>query len=151
MTEYRAFRPSDAEQCRNLVLSHVGDATALDPERSGKLRKWIEASPRCDDFARMFCIVAVRKGKVIGMGGLDGSNVKRMYVLREYRGCGVGRTVHEWLEREARRRGLTRLNLMSYINAVEFYEVLGYTKIGEKNWYLDGVEVQQIVMTKDLT
>ena len=151
MIEYRKFSAADIEQCRDLVLSYVGDATALDPERSAKLRTWIERSPRRDDFAHMFCIVAVCEGKVIGMGALDGNNVKRMYVLPKYRGLGVGRSIHERLEAEAERTGVTRVYLMSYANAVKFYEALGYTKTGEKNWYLDGAEVQQTIMTKDLT
>jgi len=151
MVEYRAFEPADIEQCRNLILSYVSDATGLDTERSAKLRKWIQGSPRRDDFAQMFCIVAVREGKVIGMGALDGNTVKRMYVLRQYRGLGLGRTIHQKLESEAKRRGITRLNLIAYAGGVKFYEALGYTRIGEKNWYLDGEEVQQTVMTKELT
>ena len=50
MIEYRQFIPADSEQCRNLVLSYVGDATGLDPARAAKVGGWTVSDPH-DDLA----------------------------------------------------------------------------------------------------
>ena len=149
MIEYRAFKPADAEKCRNLVLSYIGDATGLDPARAAKLGGWMVSEPR-EDLAEMFCIVAVCGGDVIGMGALDGGSIKRMYVSREYRRRGVGSEICRLLESQARRRGLTSVHLVAYVNAVAFYEALGYKRIRNRDWLLDGATVGQTIMTKDI-
>ena len=150
MIEYRPFEPADAEQCRNLVLSYIGDATGLDPARAAKLGEWTVSDPH-SDLSAMFCILAVSGSEVIGMGALDGVSIKRMYVSREHRGRGVGRSICEGLEAEAKSRGTKRVHLVAYVNAVAFYEALGYAKVRQRNWDLDGAEVGQTVMTKRLT
>jgi ribosomal protein S18 acetylase RimI-like enzyme len=84
------------------------------------------------------------------MGALDGPMIKRMYVSPERRGEGIGATIYGILEGEACRQGLRQLELESSLNAVGFYERLGFTKVREKTWYLEGSPVVNVIMSKEL-
>jgi len=149
MCEYRNYQPEDADGCCRLVLDGIADATGLDQPRAAKLGGWI-VSERGEDPAAMFCIVALSAGRVIGMGALDGASIKRVYVSRAFRRRGIGSEICRLLESEARRRGLSQLHLVSYVNAVGFWEALGYAKIRNRDWHLDGKTVQQTIMAKRL-
>ena len=65
-------------------------------------------------------------------------------------GQGIGRQIHDLLEAEARRQGLAELNLEASLNAVRFYEHLGYTAVHERTWDLQGAQIKNVVMTKRL-
>ena len=66
-------------------------------------------------------------------------HIGRVAVLAPYRRNGVGRRVVEALQDEARRRGLGGVTLSAQLQAVPFYERLGYVARGEV--YLDaGIE-----------
>jgi len=53
-------------------------------------------------------------------------SVGRVVVLEEYRGQGLGRKVMEEAERWLRELGTWQIELDSRVNAVGFYEKLGY-------------------------
>jgi GNAT superfamily N-acetyltransferase len=129
----------------------VDDFTGIAPEAYDKFRERIRTSPYADELGRIFCVVAVDSaGGIVGMGALDGPMIKRMYVSPERRGEGIGATIYGILEGEACRQGLRQLELESSLNAVGFYERLGFTKVREKTWYLEGSPVVNVIMSKEL-
>ena len=54
------------------------------------------------------------------------AHIGRVAVLRELRGRGHGRAVMEALQAEARRRGYSGITLAAQLQAIPFYERLGY-------------------------
>jgi GNAT superfamily N-acetyltransferase len=82
-------------------------------------------------------LVAFYAGRPVGCGAVrridvtDGE-VKRMYVVPERRGKGVGRSIVAALEAEAKALGLTRLVLETGVRqlaALALYERIGFTRV----------------------
>ncbi len=59
-----------------------------------------------------------------------GAKAERVAVLKEARGTGAGRAVMEALEAEALSRGFERVTLAAQMQALPFYERLGYVVYG---------------------
>jgi acetyltransferase len=86
-------------------------------------------------------VIAERDGELVAMAQLVRSSadnahhrgeVQRVAVAADVRGSGVGRTLMEAVEKEARTRGLTLLWLTTHADtdACAFYEAIGYTPLG---------------------
>ena len=95
------------------------------------------------DDGKSCVLVAEHEGEVVGMvtvqtvistaeGGAVGW-VEDLVVKEEFRGCGIGRRLLEYLERWAADAGLARLQLLADRNnapALGFYERLGWAGTG---------------------
>jgi predicted N-acetyltransferase YhbS len=84
------------------------------------------------------------------MGALDGQEIKRMSVSPTRRGQRVGQEIYRNLEEEARRRGVARLQLESSLNAVGFYECMGFVREDEHAWTLNNAIITNVIMSKRL-
>lgn len=72
-------------------------------------------------------IILVRsEGELIGTGTLKENEIKRMFVLPEYQGCGWGNSILEYLETEAINSGYTQIQLHSSLSAYSLYKNKGY-------------------------
>ncbi len=86
-------------------------------------------------------LVAYAGQKAVGMGALrlldaGTAEIKRMYVVPEYRGAGVAKRILEELERRARGRGLRAVRLDTNARLVEanrMYREAGYVGIEDYN------------------
>ncbi len=72
---------------------------------------------------------AVATGRIVFHA--DHARVGRMAVLADYRKRGVGRAILEELLRVARERGARRIVLHAQVQAIGFYESLGFRAFGE--------------------
>lgn len=75
---------------------------------------------------------AIATGRLVVSG--DTGKLGRIAVVAERRGQGLGRIVMQHLEDRGAERGLAQLKLASQIDAVPFYERLGYEAYGEPFW-----------------
>jgi predicted GNAT family N-acyltransferase len=85
-----------------------------------------------------FHAVAYVDGQPAATGRLlfDGSagqnaHIGRVAVLREHRRHGLGSAIMLALQREARRRGYSGVTVAAQVQAIPFYERLGYRAYGE--------------------
>lgn len=83
-------------------------------------------------------VVAYHDGQPLGTGRLlldtpvsEHAHIGRVAVLREHRGRGCGTAVMLALQEEARRRGYPGITLAAQLQAIPFYERLGYVARGE--------------------
>jgi GNAT superfamily N-acetyltransferase len=98
-------------------------------------------------------VVATDGAMVVGFGQLnpDTAEVDAVYVLPERQGEGIGRMLLSDLERQARERGITTLELSATLNAADFYERAGYARQRDAIHQLPtGIELQCIRMSKRL-
>jgi N-acetylglutamate synthase-like GNAT family acetyltransferase len=101
-------------------------------------------------------LVASRGGKAVGCGAvrkLDErvGELKRMYVVPDERGTGIGRELLEALMAEARKLGLRRLVLETgtrQLAAAGLYEAAGFREIERFGEYIDSP--LSLCMAKDL-
>lgn len=75
--------------------------------------------------------VAERDGAVVAFGRIDleSGTVVAVYVTPEAAGSGVGEAMMAHLEGVARMHGWSKLHLTASLNAVPFYEKLGYERV----------------------
>ncbi len=98
-------------------------------------------------------LVTEEDGQILGFGVLDlgQSLINATYVSPKAVRRGVGRRLVEAMEQLAKQGGVSRLQLNSTLNAVPFYERLGYVQRGaSSNRLPTGTELPCVVMTKDL-
>jgi GNAT superfamily N-acetyltransferase len=151
MITYRPFAIADGTACRDLMLRCVDDFTGIEG-RSGHaaVQRRIARQSHGEELSGMFCIVAEAGEHVVGMGALDGNEVARLYVSPDHRGQGIARHIVGLLEEEAQHREVLHLELDSSMNAVEFYERMGYRRLHRKRWTLERATITNVVMAKDL-
>jgi len=98
-------------------------------------------------------LVAEDDGQMLGFGVVDLSEslINATYVSPKAVRRGVGRRLVVAMEDLARQGGVSRLQLSSTLNAVHFYERLGYVqREASVNRLPTGTELPCVVMTKDL-
>ncbi len=82
---------------------------------------------------------------------VDAAIVRSIYVAPHYRRRGLGRRLGQAVFGAARDAGLPRLKLDSSLNAVPFYEALGFSRLGSIDHRLrSGVVIPCVRMTKQI-
>ena len=78
-------------------------------------------------------VVAEKDGNVVGWGSvhLEEGVLAATFVDPDHAGSGIGRAIVEELETAARAAGLETLVVPASLNAVGFYETLGFDRQGE--------------------
>lgn len=100
--------------------------------RAQEIEEWLAPSPGL--YARMLksstVFVAERSGEVVGFAAvrLATREVRAMYVTPGAAGKGIGLRLMLRLERVARALGIRELRLVATLNAVGFYERLGWRR-----------------------
>lgn len=100
---------------------------------------------------RMF--VADENDEILGFAVLDLSTglINATYVCPQAFGRGVGRALLAAAETDAAANGISQIRLNATLNAVGFYERLGYEHCGrEQNRLPTGVELPCVAMRKTL-
>ena len=100
-------------------------------------------------------VVAERRGGggagIVGFASLQGAEVVAVYVSPAAAGRGTGAALLRAIEREARARGVDRLHLSASLNAVPFYEAMGYRRVHATTFFLPGrIELEAVGMEKAL-
>jgi putative acetyltransferase len=121
-----------------------------------ELSRWTDAL-RHDGYAALLAsrefLVAEEDDEILGFGVIDlgDSLINATYVRPDAAGRGVGRRLIEEMEGIAIQNGASRLRLRSTLNAVPFYERLGFVRQKAAfNRLPTGIELPCILMTKDL-
>ena len=94
--------------------------------------------------------VAVEKGKVLGVNGIEKSMIKTMFVNPKYHKKGIGKKLIENIENVARKRKIKKLKVGSTTFAEKFYKKCGYKRIKKDKWEHNGVKFNVIVMEKSI-
>lgn len=92
-------------------------------------------------------------GKLLGFSVLDASaaHINATYVSAQSARRGGGRSLMDAMEAAARSGGCTELRLNATLNAVPFYERLGYSSSGaSSNRLPSGIELPCVAMSKKL-
>ena len=131
-------RPATAADRAALPALHTAAVREFGPTSydAEAVRRWAKACGRSpEDYETPpdeHFTVAVRESAVAGFGHLvpAAGEVHAVYVHPDHARRGVGSTLLAELEGYARGSGLTSLSLQSSLNAVEFYEMAGYERVG---------------------
>jgi GNAT superfamily N-acetyltransferase len=82
---------------------------------------------------------------------VDAAKIRAFFVDPDHARRGIGRTLLERCESEARARGFRRLELMGTLPGVRLYEALGYQRGAMVHYPVaDGVNIEFIPMSKEI-
>ncbi len=102
----------------------------------------------------VFFVAAAGDGSIVGFGemNLEAGEIEAVFVAPDCGRRGIGRCLMHFLEDLAVQRGLTELVLDASLNAVGFYERMGYRQTEPTIQLLgkDAVPVPGMLMTKRL-
>ena len=130
MTTIRKFRDEDALEVSELIRKTLS-------EENSKYYPNSVIEYMCNEFSPQFLIrlskereffVAVDNIKIIGTITIIDDYIGSVFVNPEHHHKGIGTKLMETIENLVRKKHIKNLRLESSINAVEFYEKLGYKK-----------------------
>ena len=147
----RPFRPSDAASCSAIIRACLPLMDGLNEAARRLVTEKTMPHRVGREFAELdAAVVAERGGAIVGLGGLAGAEIKRVYVDPAHHRAGVGTALMAALERMAARRGVAEVVVAASPNAVAFYERRGY-RWAEVQRLTSGEAIfDVIVMTKRL-
>ena len=101
-----------------------------------------------DWFRRLYTLVAEADGRIVGFADRDGSGyLDRLYVHKDYQGCGIATTLCDYLEKDA---GVDKMTTHASITARPFFEGRGYRVIRAQQVERSGERLTNYVMEKPL-
>ncbi|MDB0034829.1 GNAT family N-acetyltransferase [bacterium] len=95
-----------------------------------------------------------KKTTILGFGFIDieQSRFESLFVDPYATGKGIGKMVAETLISSAQKADLTELHLSSSLNAVDFYQKMGFTALEETRWqHPAGFTLASVSMSTQLT
>ena len=131
----RRFKESDAAEVSALIAITLRTVNIKDYSEEYIENDVRKLSPDniLERSKHMNLYVVCRDGKIVGCGGIgpywdkqDESSLFTIFVLPEYHGIGIGRTIIETLERDEYFLRAKRIEIPSSITACEFYRKMGY-------------------------
>jgi putative acetyltransferase len=147
-------KPSDLAELQKLFVDTVSAICSKD-YNGQQIAVWsasIKNTKRWHDMIENhFFIVAQIANKIVGFGTLEnGSCLDMMYVHKDFQRQGIASKIYSELEKEAIR--LNKITLISYVSktARPFFEKNGFRIISKKRKILQGVEISNYKMTKEL-
>jgi putative acetyltransferase len=145
MINIRRLRPSDVPAVKRIINTVAYNIFGFDGTQEDSLRHYedLGAFQDLEDVKANYFemggtfLVAVKEGKVIGSGALRRldkrtAELKRLWLLEDYQGKGIGWRLMTALIAFARQQGYTRIRLQTrpeQARAVEFYRKAGFTEI----------------------
>ncbi len=148
MTGIRLYTNVDAAECCLIVNAAIGEMDGLNEAAREFIRRKNTPEQFGAELSRYYTVVYETQGRLLGVGSLDGHEIKRVYVLPGTQGQGVGRALMQALEAEGQRRGIAELQLEASPSAVRFYEHLRYV-LGEPGGFSRGeAEFRYVRMRK---
>jgi GNAT superfamily N-acetyltransferase len=138
----RLFTPIDEEACRR-IITRCFDLSVVLGEREKEIVKRIYTTEGYfRSKARKYPLfVFDESGMILGLGGIDGNEIKKLYVEPNCQRRGIGKILLAHLEQIAISEGHKRLVLYCFDNSIEFYKNRGY-KIMNPHFIERGGEVK---------
>ena len=146
----RPYANTDAADCCLIVNAAIGEMDGLNEAARELIRRKNTPEQFGAELSRFYTVVYEAQGRLLGVGSLDGHEIKRFYVRPGTQGQGVGRALMQALEAEGQQRGIVELQLEASPSAVRFYKQLGYV-LGEPGGFSRGeAEFRYVAMRKTL-
>ena len=125
----RRFLQSDSAQCCDIINACLQNMTGLNMTARYLAEEKNNSSSLFKELSQYYSLVYTRDDIIVGLGCLDGNEIKRMYTHPSAQRQGVGRTILQALETEAKRQGILKIVLQSSPSAESLYILCGYTQI----------------------
>lgn len=139
------IRRAVPEDCAQLWQVHTqairqSTRTHYTPEEVQAWAGFLSVEGYRPNIAANLFLVAQESQSLLGFAELDRStgSIEAVYVAPTFLRRGIGTQLLQALETHARKGGLTRLDVLSSLNAVPFYTGAGYKTIGKATHAIPG-------------
>ena len=129
----RKFKEKDADEFSKIIFKSIEKSPAS-KEIIGFVRRKNNPEELIKKSKDTKLFLALINGKIVGGGGIKKNKIRTMFIDPKYQKKGIGKNIYERLEKIARENSEKKLWLHAAIDAVEFYEKLGFKKIGKDKY-----------------
>ncbi len=98
---------------------------------------------------RKYFVAVDPKGKVYGIIGIKGNELRKFFVDPEFQGKGIGRKLYERCVSEAKKK-YTNVGVSSSLYAVPIYKRFGFKSVNKIKKHIEGIPFHDIWMEKKL-
>ena len=149
----RAFRDDDLGELHSMICSTIEQCYrgVYSQKMVDFFKEYHSQNNIRTDASLGQTIVAVHNGSIVGSGTILGNNIRRVFVLPDQQGKGIGGRIMTDLEQKARQGRLNVVELDSSIVSVDFYHRLGYE--GDCRAFIElenGERLDYVPMTKKM-
>lgn len=150
----RQARPEDLADIARLFRDTVRTVNCRDyspPQIEAWSGRWRSLTQRQDFLRELYTLVAVQDGVLMGYGNITaGGYLDHLYVRRDAQGQGCATALCDALEAFALAQGAKAITVHASITARPFFEHRGYRVLARQTVQLDGVELCNFRMQKDI-
>jgi len=153
MLMLRPYRKNDIDAVLSLFHETVHSVCAKDytPEQLDVWADGYTDKAAWEKSLRAHCsLVAQSGGVIVGFGDIDGDYLDRLYVHKDWQGCGVATTILAALEQHARETGQMCVVTQASVTARPFFERRRFVVIKKQLVERKGVLLTNFVMEKTL-
>ena len=146
----RQLLESDMAQCCAIINACVQEMDDLNQAARDFIIAKNSPERLFRELSAGYSLVCVDREKIIGLGCLDGQELKRMYIHPASQGTGAGHALLQALEQEAVHRGIEKLLIQSSLSAQGFYGQHGYCILQDEVIDIGEASFRVITMEKQL-
>ena len=150
MVTLRCFQEGDAQACCNLINANVPAMAGLNEAARAFIVAKNVPSILAAELAGFKTLVAISAHGIVGVGALDGPEVKRVHVHPAAHRRGIGKLIMHELEALARREGMAHLQLSASLSSVSFYSAIGFHFVESVTLVIGDATFQNVAMAKNL-
>jgi putative acetyltransferase len=152
--QIKPVKPDEFEEIQQLFVETVTEICSKD-YTSEQIEVWVSSIKNTqrwlDIFTQQYVLVAEIGDKIVGIGTLENGNyLDLLYVHKDFQRKGIAHLLYAELENEARKQNKTSLTADVSKTAKPFFESKGFTTIKEQNNLIQGVEIVNYMMVKNL-
>ena len=147
----RRFRVTDAIELARMHRETIRAVNRKDYNKK-QIKVWAKASAKRwrENSKNSIILIALDKNKLIGFIQLKDSEVKALYVHKNYIGRNVGKNLFGSLEDIAYKNGIKKLKCMSTVTAKNFYNKRGFKTIRKTKFQIRNQKLPVYEMVKIL-
>jgi len=151
----RRMAPEDAEDMHRIHTQAVTAVCAAFVEPAA-VAAWLHGRTAAKYVAaahtggETFWIAALEGGPVIGFASWRRDDLVSLFVDPAYHGRGVGHALFDACAKDAAANGHAPRRLTATLNAVSYYEALGFRQVREAYREKQGQRIPHVEMTRDM-
>lgn len=152
--QVRKANPEDLEEILELFRATVSEICKKDYSPD-QIRIWVDLAANISRWSEsirdQYFLLAIKENIIAGFGSLDkGSHVDFLFTHKDHQGTGIASALLRMLENRARMLGSGRMTSDVSKTARSFFESHGFYVITPQSKVIDGIEISNFRMQKDL-
>jgi len=141
----RKFIKKDAERCSGIIYACLATAKKLSAKDRDFLRNYYTPKNLIKHSKEADLFVVEKSKKIIGMGKLNDNLIATVYFEPKFHRKGGGTLIIKRLEKLAKSRKIKKIYLYALLQAIKFYEKLGFKKIRKIKTPVESMKMEKIL------